>query len=126
MTETDQPLVPPPVIETKSRWHDPITINAIWFAISTRSNILTPLLLPLLVQNFVGEASKGGAYGNLRLVSLMIVALSGLAACSQTAHFQIRRRRPIILIAANSPQCYLHRHRGDRRHNARTGSRMRL
>ena len=102
MTETDQPLVPPPVIETKSRWHDPITINAIWFAISTRSNILTPLLLPLLVQNFVGEASKGGAYGNLRLVSLMIAllfqALAGMLSDRNTSKFG--RRRPIILIAA--------------------------
>ncbi|NLW73006.1 MAG: SLC45 family MFS transporter [Chloroflexi bacterium] len=102
MTETDQPLVPPPVIETKSRWYDPITINAIWFAISTRSNILTPLLLPLLVQNFVGEASKGGAYGNLRLVSLMIAllfqALAGMLSDRNTSKFG--RRRPIILIAA--------------------------
>lgn len=54
------------------------------------------------MQNFVGEASKGGAYGNLRLVSLMIAllfqALAGMLSDRNTSKFG--RRRPIILIAA--------------------------
>ena len=86
----------------KLRWYDTLTINSIWFAISTRSNILTPLLLPLLVQRFMGEAGKGGAYGNIRLVSLMIAllvqALAGMLSDRNSSKFG--RRRPFILVAA--------------------------
>lgn len=86
----------------KLHWYDPLTINSIWFAISTRSNILTPLLLPLLVQRFMGEAAKGEAYGNLRLVSLMTAllmqALAGMLSDRSTSKFG--RRRPFILVAS--------------------------
>jgi hypothetical protein len=30
------------------RWYDYITINVNWFALTTRSQVLTPLVIPLL------------------------------------------------------------------------------
>ena len=36
------------------RWYDYITININWFALTARSQVLTPLIIPLLVQQFVG------------------------------------------------------------------------
>jgi hypothetical protein len=32
------------------RWYDYITINIYWFALTARSQVLTPLVIPLLVQ----------------------------------------------------------------------------
>ena len=62
-------------MERKIRWYDYITINIFYFALTARSQTLTPLVLPLLVQIFMGDAVKGAAYGNLRLWSLMIAVL---------------------------------------------------
>ena len=102
MIEQDAVLTRESKQQRKLKWYDTLTINSIWFAISSRSNILTPLLLPLLVQRFMGDAAKGGAYGNLRLVSLMIAlltqALAGMLSDRNTSNFG--RRRPFILVAA--------------------------
>ena len=54
------------------RWYDYLTINIFWFAITTRSQVLSPLIIPLLVQRFVGEASKGAYVGKMRLWALMM------------------------------------------------------
>ena len=82
------------------RWYDAITINIYWFALNTRSQTLSPLVIPLLVQQFVGEASKGSALGNIRLWALMtavlIQALMGILSDRST--FKLGRRRPFILI----------------------------
>jgi len=63
-------------------WLDYITLNFNWFSITTRSQVLSPLIAPLLVQRYIGEASKGTYLGNLRLAALMIAllvqALTGL------------------------------------------------
>lgn len=81
------------------RWFDYITINSHWFGLTTRNNVLTTLTVPLLVQQFVGEANKGTALGNLRLWALMaallIQALFGLISDRSTSKFG--RRRPFIL-----------------------------
>ena len=81
------------------KWYDAITTNVYFFALSTRSNIMTPLLLPLLIQQFMGEETKGTAYGNLRLYSLMIAllvqALSGMLSDLSTHKWG--KRRPFIL-----------------------------
>lgn len=58
------------------RWYHYITINIHWFALTTRSQVLTPLVIPLLVQQFVGEAQKGSYVGTLRLWTLMAALLS--------------------------------------------------
>ena len=86
-------------MEKKIRWYDYITINIYYFALTARSQTLTPLILPLLVQQFIGEASKGTAYGNLRLWSLMIAllvqALFGMISDRSTSKWG--RRRPLHL-----------------------------
>ena len=87
-------------MERNLRWQDYITININWFAITARSQVLTPLVVPLLIQQFVGEANKGTALGNLRLWALMaallIQALIGMLSDRNTSH--LGRRRPFIII----------------------------
>jgi len=82
------------------RWYDSITMNIYWFALSTRSQTLSPLIVPLLVQNFVGEDIKGSAVGQVRLWALMVAvlvqALMGLISDHSTA--RMGRRRPFILV----------------------------
>ena len=87
-------------MERKIRWYDYITINIFYFALTTRSQVLTPLILPLLVQTFMGDEMKGTAYGNLRLWGLMIAVLvQGLIGIlSDRSTSRIGRRRPFILI----------------------------
>ena len=87
-------------MERKIRWYDYITINIFYFALTTRSQTLTPLVLPLLVQIFMGDEVKGAAYGNLRLWALMIAVLvQGLVGVlSDRSTSRLGRRRPFILI----------------------------
>ncbi len=91
-------------MDRQLRWYDYITINIYYFALTARSQTLTPLILPLLVQSFMGEEVKGTAYGNLRLWSLMIAVLMqgfiGMVSDHSTSRFG--RRRPFILIGAVS------------------------
>ena len=91
-------------MERKIRWYDYITINIYYFALTARSQTLTPLIIPLLVQAFMGDEIKGAAYGNLRLWSLMIAVLTqglmGILSDRSTSRFG--RRRPFILIGAVS------------------------
>jgi MFS family permease len=83
-------------------WYDTLTININWFAITARSQTLVPLVIPLLVQQFVGEAQKGSYVGMLRLWTLMAAllfqALMGLL--SDHSIFRWGRRRPFILAGA--------------------------
>ena len=87
-------------MERKLRWYDYITVNIFYFALTARAQTLTPLILPLLVQTFMGDAVKGTAYGNLRLWALMIAVLAqglvGILSDRSTSRFG--RRRPFILI----------------------------
>jgi MFS family permease len=82
------------------RWIDYITININWFALTTRSQVLTPLVIPLLVQQFVGEATKGTAVGTIRLWALMAAllfqALMGILTDRNTSRWG--RRRPFIVL----------------------------
>lgn len=82
------------------RWYDYITINIFYFGLTARSQTLTPLVLPLLVQIFMGDEIKGAAYGNLRLWALMIAVLvQGLVGIlSDRSTSRLGRRRPFILI----------------------------
>jgi len=83
------------------QWYDAITINIYFFALTLRSQTLTPLIVPLLVQQFVGEETKGTSYGNLRLVSLMVALLVQAVAGMLSDHNTSRwgRRRPFILVS---------------------------
>ncbi len=81
------------------RWYDYITINIYWFALTTRSQVLAPLVIPLLVQQFVGEEFKGTYVGIIRLWALMTAvlfqALMGLLSDRSTLPWG--RRRPFIV-----------------------------
>jgi MFS-type transporter involved in bile tolerance (Atg22 family) len=86
------------------RWHDYITINIFWFALTVRSQVLSPLVIPLLVQQFVGEASKGTYVGILRLWALMVAVLvqTSMGILSDRSTLPWGRRRPFIFIGAVS------------------------
>lgn len=83
-----------------ARWYDILTINIYWFALNARSQTLSPLVIPLLVQYFVGEQLKGSALGSIRLGALMtavlVQALMGILSDRST--FKLGRRRPFILL----------------------------
>jgi MFS family permease len=84
----------------KLRWFDYITINIYWLGLTTLSQTVTPLVFPLLVQKFVGEAGKGTFFGTLRLwtlmVALLVQALMGMLSDRSTLHWG--RRRPFIFV----------------------------
>jgi MFS family permease len=80
------------------RWYDFIPISIYWFALTTRSQVLTPLVIPLLVQQFVGDEAKGAYVGQIRLWALMaallVQALMGMLSDRSTSRWG--RRRPFI------------------------------
>jgi len=82
------------------RWYNYLFINANWLALSLRSQVLAGLVLPLLVQGFVGESQKGAYFGFIRLWGLMtavlLQALFGIL--SDHSHLRWGRRRPFILV----------------------------
>ena len=84
------------------RWYDSLTINIYFFGLTLRAQTLTPLILPLLVQQFVGDANKGASYGNIRLYSLMIAvlvqALAGMFSDRSTSRWG--KRRPFMLASS--------------------------
>lgn len=84
------------------RWYDYLILNANWFSLTTRSQVLTPLIIPLLVQQFVGEELKGEYVGIIRLWALMAALLAqavmGMLSDRSTSRFG--RRRPFIAVGA--------------------------
>jgi MFS family permease len=82
------------------RWYDPLTINACFFGLTTLSQTMTPLIVPLLVQQFVGPGRQGAYYGNIRLWSLMTALLvqSLMGTLSDRSTSRLGRRRPFIFI----------------------------
>lgn len=85
-----------------TRWTDYLLININWLGLSSIIQTTTPLIIPLLVQQFVGEGNKGTAYGSIRLWSLMVAlliqALAGLLSDRSASRWG--RRRPFILIGS--------------------------
>ena len=82
------------------RWYDMISINIYFTGLTTLSQTMTPLVVPLLVQQFVGEAQQGTYYGTIRLWSLMVAllvqSLMGLLSDRSTSRWG--RRRPFIFV----------------------------
>ncbi len=80
------------------KWHEYITINSYYLALTMISQTLVPLVLPLLVQQFVGETSKATYIGTLRLWGLMAALLSQAlwGMLSDRATLGWGRRRPFI------------------------------
>lgn len=81
------------------RWYDYVTINIYFLGLTAISQTMTPLVLPLLVQQFVGEANQGRYYGNIRLWSLMVALLTQalMGMLSDQSASRWGRRRPFIL-----------------------------
>jgi MFS family permease len=82
------------------RWYDYITINIYFMGLTVISQTMTPLVVPLLVQQFVGVGQQATFYGTARLWSLMVAllvqALMGMLSDRSTLHWG--RRRPFIFI----------------------------
>ena len=85
--------------ELKIHWYDYITINNIWFAFAIRSQVMTPLIVPLLIQQFVGDEVKGTYYGGLRLWGLMVALLAQSVMGNLSDHFPGRWGRRRVFIA---------------------------
>jgi len=86
-------------MRNRLRWYDYITINIYWLGLTTISQT-NSLVIPLLVQRFVGSEQQGTAFGRLRLYTLMVAllvqALMGMLSDRSTLHWG--RRRPFILV----------------------------
>ena len=82
------------------RWFDAITINIYFTGLTTVSQTLTPLVIPLLVQQFVGIDQQGSYYGQIRLWSLMtaLVFQSFMGLLSDRSRSRWGRRRPFIFL----------------------------
>jgi len=84
------------------RWYDYLTFNVYWFALSMGSGSLTPIIMPLLVQQFVDPAMKNTFYGALRAAGLAVAILvqpaAGLLSDRSTSRYG--RRRPYIAVGA--------------------------
>ena len=80
------------------RWFDAITVNIYFFGLTTLSQTMTPLVIPLLVQHFVGIDQQNSYYGNLRLWSLMVALIiqSFMGLLSDHSKAKYGRRRPYI------------------------------
>ena len=89
--------------ETRIRplhWYDFLLINSNWFALTLRSQVLAGLMVPLLVQGFVGEAQKGTYFGTIRLWALMTALLMQALFGILSDHTRLKwgRRRPFIFL----------------------------
>ena len=83
----------------KRNWFFYLTTNIYFLGLSTMSQTLSPLVYPLLVQQFVGEEAKGTFFGTLRLWSLMVALLAQAfwGILSDRTTLRWGRRRPYIL-----------------------------
>ncbi|MBN2390456.1 MAG: MFS transporter [Anaerolineae bacterium] len=84
------------------RWYDIITINIFYLGLTTITQTFVPLVLPLLVQKFVGEAQQGAYFGRMRLWALMVALLAQalMGMLSDRSTLRWGRRRPFIFVGA--------------------------
>ena len=84
----------------RMRWYDYITYNIYWLGLNMASGSLTPIILPFLVAQFVGDAVKGTYLGVLRsaglIMAILIQPMAGLLSDRSTLKWG--RRRPYIFI----------------------------
>ena len=85
-----------------SRWYDIITINIFYLGLTALTQTFVPLVLPLLVQQFVGEAQQGAYFGQMRLWALMVALLTQalMGMLSDRSTLRWGRRRPFIFAGA--------------------------
>ncbi len=86
------------------KWYDYITININYFALTARSQTLGPLVVPLLIQQFMGEDVKGATYGTIRLWALMagLLAQAFFGIISDRTRTRWGRRRIYVVIGTLS------------------------
>lgn len=88
--------------ERPLRWYNHLAINSYWLGINIATGIITPLLLPFLVVQFMPPAYKNTYLATLRVVGLavamLIQPLAGMLSDRSTSRFG--RRRPFILASA--------------------------
>ena len=79
---------------------DFIWLNIYWLGLNMASGSLTPIILPVLVQQFVGPEMKNTFYGGLRAAGLVVAILVQPAAglLSDRSTFRWGRRRPYIFL----------------------------
>lgn len=84
------------------RWYDYLTINAYWLGLNMASGIITPLLLPYLVVQFMPEDQKNTYFAMIRVIGLAVAMfvqpLAGMMSDRSTSRFG--RRRPYIAAGA--------------------------
>lgn len=82
------------------QWYDTISINIYFTGLTTISQTMTPLVVPLLVQQFVGIQEQGRYYGQIRLWSLMmaLIVQAFMGIMSDRSTLPWGRRRPFIFI----------------------------
>lgn len=80
------------------RWYDYVTVNIFFLALTTLSQTMSPLVVPLLVQKFVGQEQQGTFYGTVRLWTLMVALLvqAFMGMLSDRSTLPWGRRRPFI------------------------------
>jgi len=85
------------------QWYDYLTINIYWIGITTLSQTVG-LLFPVLIQNYVGEASQGYYLGTLRLWTLMVALLvqGVMGTLSDRSRHSWGRRRPYIFFGTTA------------------------
>jgi MFS family permease len=82
------------------RWYDYITYNVYWLGLNMATGSLTPIILPVLVAEFVGDAVKGTYLGVLRSAGLIVAIVVQPAAglLSDRSRLPWGRRRPFIFV----------------------------
>ena len=80
---------------------DLFVVNAYYFSVNLQTLTIVPLLMPILVERFVGAELKGSVLGSLRLVSLMLSLLVHAIAAqlSDRCTSKIGRRRPFMWLS---------------------------
>lgn len=86
----------------KLHWYDHLFVNINWFALTLRSQVLAGLVVPLLVQTFVGEARKGSYFGTIRLWALMVALLTQALFGLLSDHFRSRWGRRRLFVVAGT------------------------
>ena len=88
--------------DRKLRWYEHLSINSYWLGINIASGIITPLLLPYLVVQFMPPEYKNTYLATLRVVGLavamLVQPLAGMLSDRSTA--RMGRRRPYLLVSA--------------------------